>query len=90
MPSPHTGENIRQLVDDILTEWEIPPQKVAAVITDNGSNMLAAFKTHFESGSDDDNELFGEDEKPTSYEEEEREFQDYEDEHSDEFGDTQE
>ena len=49
MPSPHTGENIRQLVDHILTEWDIALQKVAAVNTDNGSHMLAAFKTHFES-----------------------------------------
>lgn len=87
MPSPHTGENIRQLVDHILTEWDIPLQKVAAVITDNGSNMLAAFKTHFESESDDDDGLVGEDEEPTySYEEEEKEFEDYEDEHDDAFG----
>ena len=48
MPSPHTGENIRQLVDDIFTEWDIPPQKVAAVITDNGSNMLATLILHLE------------------------------------------
>lgn len=65
IPFPHTGKNIRQLVDHILTEWDIPPQKVAAIITDNGTNMLAAFKTHFESGSDDDDELYGEDEEPT-------------------------
>ena len=86
MPSPHTGENIRQLVDDILTEWDIPPQKVAAVITDNGNNMLAAFKTHFETGNDDKEELLGEDEEPTSYEEEQSEFEAHEDEHDDAFG----
>ena len=46
--------------------------------------MLAAFKTHFESKSDDDDGLVGEDKEPTySYEEEEKEF---EDEHDDAFG----
>ena len=87
IPSPHTVENICQLVDDILTEWDIhvPPQKVAAVITDNGSNMLAAFKTHFETGNDDEEEFLGEDEEPTSYEEEQREFEAHEDENDDAF-----
>lgn len=34
MPFSHTGENIHKLADYILTKWDIPPQKVAAVITD--------------------------------------------------------
>ena len=43
--SLHTRENIMlcQLVDNIITKWTIPPQKVAADITDNHSNMLAKF-----------------------------------------------
>ena len=43
MPSPHTGDNIRELVDQVLDEWEIPLSKVSAILTDNGSNILAAF-----------------------------------------------
>ena len=47
MPSPHTAENIRMLVDDILSEWDIPSTMISAIIllTDNGSNMLAAFRS---------------------------------------------
>ena len=37
--------------------------------------MLAAFKTHFETGNDDEEELLGEDEEPTSYEEEQSDFE---------------
>lgn len=33
------------MLEDVLTEWDIPPSKVAAVITDNGSNMVAAFNS---------------------------------------------
>ena len=39
----HTGDNIRELVESILEEWEIPPSKISATLTDNGSNMIAAF-----------------------------------------------
>ena len=53
MPSPHTGDNIRDLVDQVLDEWQIPLSKVSATLTDNGSNMLAAFRTQL---SEDDDE----------------------------------
>ena len=35
------------LVDDILSEWDIPSTMISAIIllTDNGSNMLAAFRS---------------------------------------------
>ena len=58
MPSPHTGENIRDLVDKVLDEWEIPQSKVSATLTDNGSNMLAAFRpceSECDDGEDVDN-----------------------------------
>ena len=42
--SPHTAECVTQLVDNILYEWKIPLHKIFCFITDNGSNMLAAFK----------------------------------------------
>jgi len=40
----HTGENIRELVESVLEEWEIPPSKISAILTDNGSNMISAFQ----------------------------------------------
>ena len=42
--SPHTAEYVMQLVDNILDEWKIPCYKIFRILTDNGSNMLAAFK----------------------------------------------
>ena len=43
---PHTGLAIRQVFDKILVEWEIPTNKVRAVMTDNSSNIVRAFKEH--------------------------------------------
>ena len=60
LTTSHTASNIRSLLDNILVEWDILSSKVSAVITDNGSNMVAAFKTnldHFvidETGNDED------------------------------------
>jgi len=47
---PHTGQSIKEYVDHCLSEWEIPQHKVLTVITDNGSNMVAAFKAEVEEG----------------------------------------
>ena len=60
MPSPHTGENIRELVDIVLDKWEIPLCKVSATLTDNGSNMLAAFRPRVSErcNPDDDQEEY--------------------------------
>jgi len=44
LPSPHTAERIEELVRDTLLEWQIPEQRISAILTDNGSNMIAAFK----------------------------------------------
>ena len=54
LPHPHTGENIRDAVESILEEWSIPLSKVRVVITDNGSNMVKAFRQHFEEDDKDD------------------------------------
>jgi len=40
---PHTGKHIREVVQEVLVEWNIPLAKVFAILTDNGSNMLKAF-----------------------------------------------
>ena len=49
----HTAANIRNLVDEILEEWDIAPDKVSAVITINGSNMVAAFKSTLDKTEED-------------------------------------
>lgn len=41
---PHTAQSIKTCVDKCLQEWDIPKSKILTVITDNGSNMVAAFK----------------------------------------------
>ena len=58
MPSPHTGEKICEVVDEVLEEWNISPSRVLATLTDNGSNMLAAFHSKLTDSTDDnDSEL---------------------------------
>ncbi|CAM4841257.1 unnamed protein product [Rotaria magnacalcarata] len=41
--SPHTGENIKQLTEDVLDRFEIK-EKVFKIITDNASSMIKAYK----------------------------------------------
>lgn len=41
---PHTAQSIKSCVDKCMQEWGIPNEKIITVITDNGSNMVAAFK----------------------------------------------
>ncbi|XP_024135954.1 uncharacterized protein LOC112151330 [Oryzias melastigma] len=55
---PHTAQSIKACVDKCMQEWDVPHEKVMAVITDNGSNMVAAFKsnTSEEEDSSDDSE----------------------------------
>ncbi|RVE70187.1 hypothetical protein OJAV_G00062090 [Oryzias javanicus] len=55
---PHTAQSIKACVDKCMEEWDVPHEKVMAVITDNGSNMVAAFKntTSEEDDSSDDSE----------------------------------
>lgn len=57
---PHTAHSIKVVVDTCLEDWGIPKEKVLTFITDNGSNMVAAFKD--DEGEDDEGE-------PTSTEE---------------------
>lgn len=44
MPTPHTAEKILEIVFDVLTDWNISSERVGNTITDNGSNMIKAFK----------------------------------------------
>ena len=43
-PTPHTAKKVYQLIIEILQEWEVPNCKISAIVTDNGLNMVAAFK----------------------------------------------
>ena len=42
-----TGVAIRSTMEDLFVEWDIPPEKVMVVITDNVSNMVREFKSMF-------------------------------------------
>ena len=56
MPPSYIAENIRAIVDQVLLEWEIPRHKISAILTDNGSNIVAAFRGHFCTSSEDEDE----------------------------------
>ena len=55
-----TGLAIRQAIDDVFKEWDIQ-DKVNVVVTDNGSNMIRAFKEHLcgVEGAEEDEEEGG-------------------------------
>ena len=55
---PHTAECIKTCLDRCTENWGIPKDKILTVITDNGSNMVAAFKNdeHEPSSSEDSEE----------------------------------
>ena len=40
----HSGSNIVDIVTEVLAEWKIDKAKLGKVLTDNGSNMLKAFR----------------------------------------------
>ena len=77
MPSPHTAINVRMLIEKVLEEWDIPLNKVFVVVTDNGSNMVAAFKQQQEDkNSQSDDEIDNEDRSSEDTEEEEENIED--------------
>ena len=51
MPSPHTADNVLQVVQEVLSEWDILPWKVQAILT---VNMVAAFKQVCSEGDEDE------------------------------------
>jgi len=44
LPPIHTAVNIHAIVEEVLSEWEIPHTKVSPILTHNGSNVVAAFR----------------------------------------------
>jgi len=80
LTSSHTASTIWLTVEEILAEWGIDPNILSAVLTDNGSNMVPAFKAKFDEDDDDVEEL-----AESSMPDDEQEFPDCEMEHDIEF-----
>ena len=47
MPHPHNAEHILEITETVLQEWNIQPDKIQAILTNNGSNMVKAFQQQF-------------------------------------------
>ena len=43
----HTAQYLEQILNQICTEWNLPKQKVIAVITDNAANIVKAVTNYF-------------------------------------------
>ena len=43
-PHPHTADRVLEATKDVLQSWGIDESKISKVLTDNGSNMVAAFR----------------------------------------------
>ena len=43
-PHSHTAKRVLQLTRDVLRDWEIDVTRFIRILTDNGSNMVAAFR----------------------------------------------
>ena len=41
----HTGENLSEAVTDVLANWDLTPDQLIATTTDNGSNIVAGFRS---------------------------------------------
>ena len=54
IPHPHTGEAVAEKLQMSIQEWDIDPQKILMVVTDNGSNMLKAIRMLREWAETDD------------------------------------
>ena len=43
----HTGDYIREIFTEVIDEWQISRDKIGCIITDNGSNIIKAFRDSF-------------------------------------------
>ena len=43
-PQSHTGTNIAKELQEILENWRLPEDKISAITTDNGTNIVAALE----------------------------------------------
>ena len=56
-PSPHTGARIAELLQTVVDQWCIDSSKLFRVLTDNGSNMVAAFNIIDEDTDTSENDI---------------------------------
>ena len=56
LPPSHMAVNIRLTIEAVLSEWDIPQSKISAILTDNGSNIIAALRSHTAVTSGDEDE----------------------------------
>ena len=56
MPSPHMALHVREKVEEVLHDWELSADKISLIITDSGSNMVAAFRNLVEKRADTEEE----------------------------------
>ena len=40
----HTGQNLSEAVTNVLANWELTIEQIVAITTDNGSNIVSAFR----------------------------------------------
>ena len=85
LTSAHTTATVRNTINNILSEWDIDPSNICTIVTNNGSNMLAAFKKTIVKEEESDTEVEEMDES-TEVMDEEQEFLDCEEEHDLELG----
>ena len=69
---PHTAESIKTCVERCTEDWGIPKHKILTVITDNGSNMVAAFKKNVHEPSSSEEESQESDEEDSEVVEDRR------------------
>ena len=43
-PESHTGTNIAEELQEILKNWRLSQNKISAITTDNGTNIVAALE----------------------------------------------
>ena len=47
-PSPHTATRVLEVFESVIEDWKLSVSRIFRVLTDNGSNMLAAFRNEDE------------------------------------------
>ena len=67
LASPHTADHVEAVVGEVLAEWEVPKEKTNAILMDNGSNMIKAFREWLDELQEADVDL-GEDEAEEKFE----------------------
>ena len=73
MPSPHTAQHVQEMVEELLQEWELSVDKISSIITDSGSNMVAALRNVVEKRALTEKDSHAEEEEMESEAEEEDE-----------------